>query len=421
MFLVMAYAAQITAQSARVRVQQQPVQIQVKPQLMQLDTNAIKRTTIPRTTKYKIYRVDNNVVQPIEATLNNLELNEGENQKLLYVGNNLSPARTTLKLPEAEKKMPPKSLGIYYISRMKDNSVSFLKPIIYLDRKMKYNADKQVFEGEVAVILEDTLNPGSSTELIDPVTIEVMSDADEIAPRTIKIKHTNLPFEKIQLSEENPLEDNLPFRLVTQANLDGYKASLGIEPRLIIRKNGQVSRLLGWGLEEREIHLSVLGLASKETVEVSLNVSSGGLSQSKVLLKAGKEASVKVRSAGTGSATLAVESIYGNDQMDFYYILPWWFVILAAIGSLLAGFVRWKTKKKTHEEPLWSYLVTASIGGMVLAAAYNLGFTKLIEKAFGGLVPMYAFTNEALVFVVAFLGGLGGVSFKGLFEKKEEG
>lgn len=424
--LVLVHAAQVIAQSERVRVireqvqaQREPVQIQANTRLMQLDTNAIKRINIPNRSSYKIYRVDNNVVKPIEATLNNLELNEGENQKLLYVGDNLSTARTTLKIPEAEKRMHPQSLGVYYISRMKDNSVSFLKPIIYVDRKMKYNADKQTFEGEIAVILEDTLNPGSSTELIDPVTIEVMSDADEVAPKTIKIKHTNLPFEKIQLSEENPLEDNLPFRLVTKANLDGYKASLGIEPRLIIRQNGQINRLLGWGLEEREIHLSVLGLAGKASVEVSLNLSNGGLAQSKLILQAGKEASVKVRSAGTGPATLTAESIYGKDQMDFYYILPWWFVILAAIGSLLAGFVRWKTKKKTHEEPLWSYLVTALIGGMVLAAAYNLGFTKLIDKVFGGLVPTYAFTNEALVFVISFLGGLAGVSFKGLFEKKE--
>jgi hypothetical protein len=162
-----------------------------------------------------------------------------------------------------------------------------------------------------------------------------------------------------------------------------------------------------------------LGLPSKETAEASLTLSNGGLSNAKLVLKAGQEASVKVRSAGTGPATLTVESIYGKDQMEFYYILPWWFVILAAIGALLAGLIRWITKKKSHKEALWSYLLTALVGGMVLAAAYNLGFTKLIEKAFGGLVPTYAFTNEALVFVVAFLGGLGGVSFKGLFEKKE--
>ncbi len=377
----------------------------------QLDTNLLKSLKFK---PEKIYKVENATVSSIPVTAKNLQLTQLENQKILYINNETSSVDSRDVPKSNEFKPKAKALNTYYLARTVENTVTLLKPRIYFDEKMKYNKAQGEFRGSISIVLYDSLNPGSSVKLKEPIKLAVKSDADAITPENLSINHTNLPLEDIQFSEDRPHAGELIFRVITQANLDGYQASLDIEPHLVFREGKRLARLQGLGLGTKEVFLSVMGLDNSETLKVSLDISKGSLSATTLSLKAGEEKSILVRSEGIGTASLMAHSKYGNDEMSLNYIFPIWYLIASALGSLLAGAARW-VYTKGKQGNIWSHLALGLVGGIIIAFAYSLGFSALIEKITGGMVPMYAFNNEALIIVVSFIGGLSFNFLVGLF------
>ena len=90
---------------------------------------------------------------------------------------------------------------------------------------------------------------GQTTQrsLAEPINMAVSTQADSAIPAELRLEHSYLPIQKVNLVAANP-QDSIEVRFATATNPAGYAASIPVEPSVTFHV-GQ-TKLQGFGIEK---------------------------------------------------------------------------------------------------------------------------------------------------------------------------
>lgn len=369
-----------------------------------LELNRIKADTTPEFTPVRVQ------IAQINPEL--LKLKPEENVRTLKIGDKIAPVISNLKFQtKGAAATKTYALPTAYVTRLRDNEVTYLQPVFNTDKLMHYDAEASDFVGSIYILLEDPAAPTQQRTLAEPIVMEVRSSVDVVNPATIRFQHTNIPSQTVIFRDKNP-RDSISIRLITPTNNEGYEMSLGVEPTLRMETKGR--RLQGLGLQAIPVTLTLHGgTLNGDSIEVTLDVSKGSVTPAKVFVSADKSGIAWLRSENTGPATLTASSAYGSVNRKFQFVFPSLFFIAALLGGFLGSLIYpIYQRSQSNPVPFGPHIAGGVIAGLIVAGAYSLGFTALIDTLFKGLIPVYPTLSEALIFVVAALAGMGWSKLK---------
>jgi uncharacterized Tic20 family protein len=251
-----------------------------------------------------------------------------------------------------------------------------------------------------------------ATALPEPMRFFFSSSGiDGIAPEEIVFDSTNGQGRTLLLTEENPYPP-MQFEMYTYAQPEGVSIGVDVEPVLLFASRARI--LQGWGLESVPITVLLRGADSSERVTINFAVDQGSISPATLQLRGGDFATVRLRSRGTGEATVEVSSSrYSTQSMSMSYVFPWMFFVSALLGGLLGSLVIWLLRKsdETHTQTVKS-IVGWSLFGLIAAVLYlTLGVNVI-----GIEVDDVDYFNEILVFGIAALAPIA----RGMLQKQEK-
>jgi len=294
-----------------------------------------------------------------------------------------------------------------YLARVGDGTqLAAARPVFLPRGPMRYDRASDRFTGTLMLVLEDLAERQSRT-LDDSISIEIVSAADSVSPSPLNIGHTNFPPSLVSVSDDNP-RDSVEVTFVTAANLSGFKTHLPVEPALVIETRPRA--IQGWGVQSIPLTLLVRGGSFADSVAVRLEASPGSVTPEEVFVHAGRPATARLRSEGSGTATVrAITADVGSDEQTFEYVFPLAFLLSSVIGGLLGAIVAFsRAKAKSQKPQLPIHLVGGVLWGLIVAAAYGVLGLNLL----GMTVPAVPYFNEGVVFVVSALGAIGWIPGK---------
>jgi uncharacterized Tic20 family protein len=276
---------------------------------------------------------------------------------------------------------------------------------------LRFDPVVQVFQCVVRVALFDPTR-WKATALPEPMRFFFSSSAiDGIAPEEIAFDSTNGEARTLILTEGNPLPP-MKFEMYTYAQPEGVGIAVDVEPVLLFASRSRI--LQGWGLESVPITVLLRGADSTERVSINFAVDQGSLSPATLQLRGGDFATVRLRSRGTGEATVEVSSPrYSTQSMSMTYVFPWMFFFFALLGGLLGSLVVWLLRKSTDTRVQTAKSIIGwSLFGLIAAVLYlTLGVNVI-----GIEVDDVDYFNEILVFGIAALAPIA----RGMLQKQEK-
>jgi uncharacterized Tic20 family protein len=234
---------------------------------------------------------------------------------------------------------------------------------------------------------------------------------DGIAPEEIAFDSTNGEARLLLLTEVSPLPP-MQFEMYTYAQPDGVPIGVAIEPVLLFASRSRV--LQGWGLESVPITVLLRGADSTERVSINFTADKGSLSPATLQLRGGEFATVRLRSRGTGEATVEVSSPrYSTQSMSMMYVFPWMFFISALLGGLLGSLVIWLLRRTEESTTQTAKSIAGwSLFGLIAAVLYLTLGVNLIGIELDGV----DYFNEILVFGIAALAPIA----RGMLQRQEK-
>jgi hypothetical protein len=225
------------------------------------------------------------------------------------------------------------------------------------------------YRGSVRVGIEDEDNPGAPpSNLAQPVLFQLVFNAGPVSPTDLEIRHTNLPFERVQLDATGVPETAV---LSIRASFDpnGEDLEIPLIPLDILSAPEAIPGL-GFGFGDVNVQLPAF-LVGKIT-EVTLSTSRGYLRPTHVTLSEKGHGQSVLRSAffGAGEARVNVERAdlsFAPVSVRFFW--PWALIIALVAGAAVSGglFARTKTKGGFVLGSLIGFVV-----GVAICAGINL-------------------------------------------------
>ncbi|UCC84507.1 MAG: hypothetical protein JSW46_06155 [Gemmatimonadota bacterium] len=281
-----------------------------------------------------------------------------------------------------------------------------LQPVVVIEGGgLRY--DGRAFRGSFMVGLEDRLNRQMRQQLAVPIAFAVTADADSISPVDLQIDHTNLPYERVRVVALAP-GDSIRVDIVIPALRARLEISIPvIQPEL--RLEASPRRIQGWGLEVATLTILYTGLMDRPRVVV-LSADRVVPEPSRVTLDEAGTGEAGLRSRSLGSATVrGVSPAVPAAEVGVEFAFPFAFLIAALLGGVIGGLARGYQKRAAADpakrRSWWFYIIVGAFLGLAAAVAAAVGI-NLLPTPF---VADFAAFNEAVVFVIAFIGGYYGL------------
>jgi hypothetical protein len=281
-----------------------------------------------------------------------------------------------------------------------------LQPVVVIEGGgLRY--DGRAFSGSFMLGLEDRLDPQVRKQLTDPIAFAVTANADSISPVDLLIDHTNLPYERVRVVALTP-GDSVDVGIVIPALEARLEASIPvIQPELKLEASPR--RIQGWGLDVATLTILYTGLIDRARVVV-LSSDRAVPEPARVTLDEAGTAEAALRSRSLGSATVrAAGPALPAAEVIVDFTFPLAFLISALLGGVLGGLARGYQKRggvdPERRKSWWYYVIAGTLLGLAATVAAAVGI-NLLPTPF---VASFAAFNEAVVFVIAFIGGYFGL------------
>jgi hypothetical protein len=221
------------------------------------------------------------------------------------------------------------------------------------------------------------------------------------------IDHTNLPYERVRVVALTP-GDSVDVGIVIPALEARLEASIPvIQPELKLEASPR--RIQGWGLDVATLTILYTGLIDRARVVV-LSSDRAVPEPARVTLDEAGTAEAALRSRSLGSATVrAAGPALPAAEVIVDFTFPLAFLISALLGGVLGGLARGYQKRggvdPERRKSWWYYVIAGTLLGLAATVAAAVGI-NLLPTPF---VASFAAFNEAVVFVIAFIGGYFGL------------
>ncbi len=279
---------------------------------------------------------------------------------------------------------------------------------IFKTTPLRYDPELQSFRATIRFALFDRMRP-QATALPEPMKFFFSSSGiDAISPDELSFDSTNGMSRSFELAVSNPRKPVM-FQMYTYAQPEGVDVSVDVEPVLLFASRSRV--IQGWGLESVPITVLLRGADTSEQITINFSSEKGSFSPATMVLRGGEFATVRLRSQGTGEATVHVTSPqYSSQTMTVTYAFPWLFFLLALGGGLIGSMVSWLLRKSA-DTPVQTakFIAGWSLFGLVAAVLYLVLGINII----GIDVNAVDFFNEMLVFGVSALAPIAWTMIKG--------
>ncbi len=264
-----------------------------------------------------------------------------------------------------------------------------LKAVALARGPMQFNAQSGRFEGHLGIGLI-AITPGGATKLAAPIVFQVLGDITAIPPNS-QVDHVAPPYEDVLVTSAPPARA-IEVKVVSGVAPENVSLTFPVTPAIRVR--AKPARIQGWGIEVADVSVEILG--PREGVRaLQLSSSRGRLAETALQIPTGV-ASVQLRSAGTGLATVSASGPgLAESRLEMEFAIPWRFMLAALLGGLLGAVVRQRLQTR------WPELVVAVLGGALAALLYARGVA-----AFG--LAWSATTGEIVTLVLAALAAYGG-------------
>ena len=240
-------------------------------------------------------------------------------------------------------------------------------------RPLEYVFSARQFLGSMKFFLISE-SPSGNEQLTEPVLIEIVSDdIDAIDPVSREIDHVSIPLTEIALQGPD-LSDSAQVKIITKSNPKGYETFIKVEPAIEMKSSRRSFQ--GLGVQKIPISVRVMGSSARDSVKVSFNVEQGTVIPNAVYVHYQSPSIVELRSEGLGTAKLTTSAIFTSNELEFQYIFPWLFILMAIAGGVIGGLAKYFTnqEKLTLLKSLLKGVVMGFFGAVVY---YVLGFSLL--------------------------------------------
>jgi hypothetical protein len=279
-----------------------------------------------------------------------------------------------------------------------DASEVTLVPIVLVDDPLRFERDRHVFEGRIAVGLVELDPSGKAKKLSAPIGFQVFGDASA-DPELAQVDSTSPPFTSIKIASRDP-RDAIELRVVSNVSAEPVSVRLPVErARLVLRGK---TLLQGWGLESTEVTVSASDGERSRGEVVVLSAPRGNLTPETVKLGDEGTAQAALRSESTGPVLLEATSMRLQPAtLEFSFEFPYRFLLAGLIGGLAGGLLRRGLKRRGSTRRLALELLLGVITGALVFGLFVLGVNLV-----GFQLPRDG--GEVLVAVVAALGAYFG-------------
>ncbi len=271
---------------------------------------------------------------------------------------------------------------------------------------MRFNLKRRVYVGSILIGVRDKANPTAVQARPARPKVQLVARPGSLQPRVLAIRHTNVPFERAEVTADS-VTDKV---LIEITPTFGKKIEPGLSipvkrPRITLRATPR--RIQGFGLATSTIIVQVDGATGVDGAKITLSVDRGILEPLQVTLDASGTATARLRSSGLGTAVVGVVDNDLEQALPVDYQFPVAFVVAALLGGLVGGLAgHFRAKSKGFKRAVLGGVLI----GIIAAAAWAFGINLT------GFDTGEHF-SEGAVFVIAALGALFDVKRR---DKKEE-
>jgi uncharacterized membrane protein YeaQ/YmgE (transglycosylase-associated protein family) len=251
----------------------------------------------------------------------------------------------------------------------------------------------------VLIGIEDSLRKTEQIMLGRAMELQITSDADRVEPQTIRIAHTNIPWQRVTLFARSP-RDTVQVRIRAVFDPEGYAVPIPVDrPRIDVRPAS--ANIQGLGLEKVPVTVTVPAFLRGDTLTVTMWSDHGGLDAGTLRIPPSGTAEVALRSSGVGHNTVHAQIAgIAAGEAPIRYTLPWPFLVAAVLGGVLGTMIRRRQRRQARAD-----FVAGIVAGLVSAIAYAIGLNLTG-------IDVNVRVGEAAVLVVAALGA--GLELPGL-------
>jgi hypothetical protein len=235
---------------------------------------------------------------------------------------------------------------------------------------LRYDPASQTFVGTVFIGLEDSARHAERLSLSRPIDVQVTGDAESVEPVSLRLTHTNVPFDSVRIRAG--LTGDV-VHLLVQPTFDPNVAPTPIpvvRPSLIVHVSPEA--IPAFALQSATITISAPRTLSGQTVVISAD--RGALDTNTLTLSPQGVATTKIRSGAPGVATVRVEvGDITARTATLRFSFPWSFIIASVLGSLVGALIR---SRRTVDQSNRAVRVDVLLGlayGLLGAVAYTLG------------------------------------------------
>lgn len=263
---------------------------------------------------------------------------------------------------------------------------------------LRYSAQARRVVGTVSLGLENNDHSSASHVLSTPVTLQLFG-ADHIAPDTVVLRHTSVPFTKVVLGADG-VRDSLGVKVrAAGAPAVGFHVPVR---RLRLNVSPSAREVSGLGVDEVRVVVPFPAEYDGDTLTVTLGNGNVEARPSALTLVRGQPAGeASIRSIGMGMRTLRVEGDWFIEPvpLTLEFHPPLAFIVFSFAGGVAGAIIRVFTKGK-HRNPrrLAEGAFVGAMTGFVGAVLFVNGVNLLSANLRTG-------SSEFIVFVVSLVCG----------------
>jgi len=373
-----------------------------QPQRPRLFQNFLDTSSSPTPQTMEIHRIYKGQIESSNVRLDTVVLGRDEDFIVISKGESIyhySPSKLVQLEPKWENSFAIPEL--YWARESGTNNILQFQILTMIQRTMKYDKERDTFDGTIAIILLDnSRNLSEGNNLNVPVSCEIFAQIDSVQPNKVTIDHINIPSTTINLFDQDP-KDSIKFSIRTTLNQKGYEEYIDVDPELIMISNR--NSIQGYGVQSAQVSVFAKGITYSDSIQVILQPTLGSFKRDKIFISSDKGEVIYLRSEGLGSAKVIAQSaIIGSAEVQIQYIFPWIFLIASLLGGLIGSLI--KLLRHGDKRKNTYYFFGGILSGIVVAAAYFILGIDVLK-----LQIDIQYFNEAAVFTLSALGAIIGI------------
>ena len=264
---------------------------------------------------------------------------------------------------------------------------------------LQYVQAEDAFVARLLVRLLDGDNPARQVALRDTIFFQFAGDADAVDPDPLSLTRTGGRSHVVTVRAQRATRDTLRLLLIPSFDSAAVEFPIPVVPaRLVVTPSP--ARIAGLGLERTRLVVQPPGGAGQE---VALTAVRGRVDPATLTLSPRAAGVAELRSRGVGEDTVRVRGGAYEGEATVRYQAPWLFLAAVLLGGAVGGVLNaaQRERQRRRRRAKGRLPVEGVLTGFAAAVLYAAGINVF------GWAPDADF-GEAVMFAVAFVGGLAG-------------